>query len=113
MQNALALRRRLRAANDRLKGLGDDIDSRWRVLLPARFTLLKRKLYGTVWAFPSFATVLDELNTEVDMFEAWVECSYKVALVLQGSRQQLPQGFPPTALASIHADCRSAFPHGC
>ncbi|HYR41566.1 MAG TPA: hypothetical protein VER98_00965 [Terriglobia bacterium] len=105
---ALALKNRLRATEDRVQGLGDSIDSRWRVLLAARVEMLNNRLFGTLWIFPSFAPVLDQLTSDLETFEAWVDCAYRVGLVLQELRDQLSQGVPPTTTAAIETHCRAA-----
>jgi hypothetical protein len=105
---ALAVRRRLKAADMRVRALGTDVDSRWRVLLTCRIRKFWGELYSTWWVFPSFAAVLDQLNKEIENFEQWLQCAQSVGLTLQGVRESLPQGFPPTVLELIEANCRTA-----
>jgi hypothetical protein len=70
-----------------IEGLGEEIDSKWRVMLFACRDRLKDRLYGTWWVFPSFATVLDFLDKDVETFETWVQCAYEVSIIAQDARQ--------------------------
>ena len=104
---ALALRRRLKTAKAKIEGLGEDIGSRWRVMLFAYRDRLKDRLYGTWWVFPSYATVLDFLDKDVATFETWVQRAYDVALIAQEAKPHR-SSVPPTVVQSIKEECRKA-----
>jgi hypothetical protein len=105
---ALAVRRRLQAANAKIQGLGDEVDSRWRVMLSARHHSLHGRLYETWWVFPSFASLLDSLIKDLESFEKWVQCAYDVSLIRQRVKQHRSQEIPPTVLRWIERQCSQA-----
>jgi hypothetical protein len=105
---ALAIRRRLKTAKAKIEGLGEEIDSKWRVMLFACRDRLKDRLYGTWWVFPSFATVLDFLDKDVETFETWVQRAYEVSIIAQDARQHRSSGVPPTVLLWIKDECAKA-----
>lgn len=105
---ALALRRRLAAVRDRINGLGDNVDSRWRVLLNATERSVAERLESEFWIFPSFAAVLDNATKDAEMLEGWTDCAYAVSLAVQETRQQISRGLPPTVLRWIEEKSNQA-----
>lgn len=105
---ALAVQRRLSALGKQIEALGTDIPSQWRVLLASHPKRLCRSLSSTWWVFPAFAELLDRLEKDVAMVEAWGAIAYDVSIVKRQMRQQQQQGISPTVLGWVEDSCARA-----
>ena len=105
---ALAVQRRLNALSQQIDALGTDIPSQWRVLLASHPKRLCRSLSSMWWVFPAFAELLDRLENDVTMVEAWGAIAYDVSIVKRQMRQQQQQGIPPTVLSWVEDACSRA-----
>jgi hypothetical protein len=105
---ALAVQRRLNALSQQIDALGTDIPSQWRVLLASHPKRLCRSLSSMWGVFPAFAELLDRLEKDVTMVEAWGAIAYDVSIVKRQMRQQQQQGIPPTVLGWVEDACAQA-----
>jgi hypothetical protein len=106
---ALALKKRISSLEDKVNGFGAEIDSRWRVLLMAQPPMLRSDLTSTWWVFPGFSTTLDDVKARTDMFQAWVDITYSVSVILHHTNELIRAGnMPPTVLNWLEERCERA-----
>ena len=106
-QGALALGRRLDDLKEKISGIDDSIESRWRVLLACHVNALQQQLEATPWWYPSFAPTLTTLSATGDMLQRWVDLAYEAALILHNTSDRLDE-VPPTVLMQIEEHCERA-----
>lgn len=96
---ALKLRRQLQDMATKVSGIGDSLPSKWRVFLAGSIANCRAGLSEIPWAFPAFAEILGELQTEAAMYSEWVDIAYAAGIVWAGAQNLLQDGrMPPTAL---------------
>jgi hypothetical protein len=102
---AIKLRRDLHAMIEKLNGIGDSLDSQWRVLLSWRISSCRDGLHDMFWFFPAFASRFTELQNDAKMFSDWVDIAYGVSLVLEDTNKLIQRGIPPTMRRLIQEQC--------
>jgi hypothetical protein len=106
---AIKLRRQLWQMEAKRTGMGDGVDSKWRVLLAHDIQTCRDGLYDFPWVFPAFAARLTELQGQADMISQWVDVAYGVGIVHDQGDPLLQNGLmPPSVLELIRRNWEAA-----